>query len=1553
MILEHDSLQLPVLVRGSKMADTSQQALSEPHTNGVMDGLTEDEKSKMRPADIDADMREMERRKRVEMMMNSRIFREELERIIETQMRDGAGPSGLLQQISDMMGAQGARFNGNVFKNSNCVLPINDIRGVESMGYAKGEKVLRCKMAAVFRLLDLYGWTQGVGGQITARLNQDEEHFLVNPFGLLYHEVTASSLIKVDMQGTIVEQGTTNFGVHITGFQLHSTIHAARPDIKCIIHITTPSVTAVSSLKCGLLPIGQESIVIGEVSTHQYIGGSVEPEEREKIARNLGPINKVMLLTNRGALCCGETVEEAFFNVYNTVVACETQLKLMPAGVDNLSLISEESKKAIFEASRKPPIPQHTSAVESSALAEKLEKRWRIGGAEFEALMRMLDNAGFRTGYIYRNPLVKGDPPKPRNDVEVPPAVSSLGYLLEEEELYKQGLWKGGRKGTDRSRWLNSPNVYQKVEILETGTPDPKKITKWVSDGSPTHSSTPVKIDSALQFVPKNTNPKEFKQLQQQIKDYRRAEKISAGPQSHILEGVSWEEAKKMQDATISGTGEQVVLVGAASKGIIQRGFQHNAMVYKTPYAKNPFDAVTDQELDQYKREVERKQKGDPYDESQSESEALSSFNISRATHESSTAKSPIQSPVSVTSETEEESRDEPRVLRIETKQVPAPSQPEVVLSDVNDATTEYLNEMRYRMTERQSGYKGDYELASNCSSVNSECARKYYRRWFSEHPYDNPHLKNVRASTIAERKKPLLITRTKTFVNGQIERPNAVSRDDVFVKSRYEVRRKFFEDLEQRSQKSFETDWTRAKMTKINNKENELIFEENSITNSNKNALLVKLFDVPLTTVSTKEHVGNLNNETQSSNNVAVHSVAWVNIAQPSFVKRVNMDETRPSSRNIVSCINGDSQTEEKIEHHERAECPTIETVASIKTQSSTTRSDKSIDSTVGTNNEQQDTVTTTMITNTEVTLAHSCTETFHQHDNGDNEENSRLLSNNLSSNICDGYSIDRYECDVDNKVLVDKEMNDELKLTELKKQNVRTWIENPIYNWPNNAKIDLYESYNDIAKIVESIDVNITSSRTELDALPDTDTCVKYNLDSTNMSLIYSLTPPAAVDQYESGNDDTWRDLADRSSEWQSDSTRSDESLSDYIWIEPETPTTKSECVKSTRDHMSSSGSSCAELELLESERHSASGSDILELPSCTFREVKDIDGEVFLNGINESANEIIADLNASNEAMLPSSDAVEISRQIIAEIIESISILQHFDSSIYGLSIIRKMVHNLINNCQCSLVESVNGTCVSDAFTSNNDNTCQIKGFLGNLSSNYDDYNRQNYELEVCEPEDNESATVIEFCTVAKKLPNVAIDNSALELNFRVIKVSTDEYANMSPSAHRLDKNSIDNDYRDIQINKTRGGESPKMKSETWPCERCSYCREEEESIREKMSCLTPISEEPDDALHEIVDSIACTLKIRDDESLEACDIIKDDTTANSTRKHVSLDDTYTISEVSSVVISDNDEMNDLEERCNVWDSSIDCMSYSYETKEFMRLEKALADNSQLSA
>lgn len=153
----------------------------------------------------------MDKRKRVEAIMRSKLFREELERIIDGQMREGS--SNILQQLSDIMGMPAARV-GSVFKSSNCVVPINDIRGVESMGYEKGEKILRCKLAATFRLIDLYGWSQGLSSQITARLNADQELFLVNPFGILYHEVTASSLNKVNMQGHVVEQGTTNFGIN-------------------------------------------------------------------------------------------------------------------------------------------------------------------------------------------------------------------------------------------------------------------------------------------------------------------------------------------------------------------------------------------------------------------------------------------------------------------------------------------------------------------------------------------------------------------------------------------------------------------------------------------------------------------------------------------------------------------------------------------------------------------------------------------------------------------------------------------------------------------------------------------------------------------------------------------------------------------------------------------------------------------------------------------------------------------------------------------------------------------------------------------------------------------------------------------------------------------------------------------------------------------------------------------------------------------------------------------------------------------------------------------
>merc|ERR1719410_2157221 len=492
------------------------------------------------------------------------------------------------------------------------VIPINDIRGLEGMSYTKNEKLLRCKLAAVYRLVDMYGWTQSIYNHISVRISQDTEHFLINPFGMLYNEITASGLVKVDMQGEVVEPGTTNFGVNVAGFMLHAAIHSARPDLKCVVHVHTPNIIAVSSMKCGLLHLSQESCLIGDVSYHNYEGLVVEKAEWESLSRDLGVHNKVMLLRNHGAVCCGETIEEAFYYAYHLVLACDTQLKMVPLGIDNLIMIDEPTRRKVYEMGQLGGGGVDSQDQGGPAGGDKKKnKKWGVGEMEFEAMMRMMDNAGYRSGYVYKQPLVKEEPPKPKSDVELPAAVSSLGYLLEEQNLYKDGPLQallGGfnksYKEAGRTKWMKSPNVYQKVEVLETGTPDPKKITKWVQDGSPS-KSTPIKVESPNQFVPLGTSKKEFRRIQTAMKEGRRAGGITAGPESKVLDGATWDEAQAMQEGkTVDHVDYKV---GAASKGIIQRDFQHHATVFKSAYARNPFDNVSEDELAEYRRIIDAK----------------------------------------------------------------------------------------------------------------------------------------------------------------------------------------------------------------------------------------------------------------------------------------------------------------------------------------------------------------------------------------------------------------------------------------------------------------------------------------------------------------------------------------------------------------------------------------------------------------------------------------------------------------------------------------------------------------------------------------------------------------------------------------------------------------------------------------------------------------------------------------------------------------------------------------------------------------------------------
>lgn len=655
------------------MAETKAQ------TNGLSDGQAkaerydpddpEAQRQMWRPPDIEQDMKEMERRKRVEMIMNSQLFREELERIIESQLSEGYTPSNMaaLQQVTELLLPHATKQS--TIRGGRCLVPINDVRGIDGLRYSKGEKLLRCKLASLCRLLDAYGWTTTAFNHITLRVSQDQEHFLVNPFGLLYHEVTASSLLKLDMQSNVIDSGTTTFHFNRPAYMVHAAIHANRPDIKCIIHLQHPPCVAVSSLKQGLLPITPDAALLGEVTYHEYRGSSADTHD---IARSLGPNSKVLFLRNHGVLVCGDSVEEAFSNLCSTIEACETQMKLAPIGFDNVHLLSEEAQRSMREEHARQkgvdePLPGGDEDKEKAEPKEK-PKRWRPCDIVFEAHMRTLDNSGHRTGYIYRQPLLRNEQPRLKTDVEVPPSASSIAQFLEEDKwLSPLKKLLDGRKTQDKLRWVNSPNTYQRVEVLETGTADPKKITKWVQEGSPSHS-TSVKIDTSHQFVPKGTDPAEFKRKQKELKENRLNSKINAGPQSNLLDGVTWEEVKKMQDAVASATGDQVVLVGAASKGIIQRDYQHNAMVYKTAYSKNPFDNITDSELEDYKRLVERKQRGESIDDDVPDSlkpllvepVAVPSQGPQRT---SSPLQSPAQSPTSPASD-EEDSKSSARVKR-------------------------------------------------------------------------------------------------------------------------------------------------------------------------------------------------------------------------------------------------------------------------------------------------------------------------------------------------------------------------------------------------------------------------------------------------------------------------------------------------------------------------------------------------------------------------------------------------------------------------------------------------------------------------------------------------------------------------------------------------------------------------------------------------------------------------------------------------------------------------------------------------------------------------
>lgn len=189
---------------------------------------------------------------------------------------------------------------------------------------------LRCDLAACYRLIAMHGWTDLVFTHISARLPGPGHRFLINPYGLLFDEVTASSLIEIDLDGNKLQDSP--FPVNRAGFVIHSAIHAAREDAQCVLHTHTRAGAAVAALKCGVLPISQPStFVLNSLAYHDYEGVAIREDERPRLQADLGHAN-YLVLRNHGLLTVGATIADAFLSMYIFETACQIQISAQAAG---------------------------------------------------------------------------------------------------------------------------------------------------------------------------------------------------------------------------------------------------------------------------------------------------------------------------------------------------------------------------------------------------------------------------------------------------------------------------------------------------------------------------------------------------------------------------------------------------------------------------------------------------------------------------------------------------------------------------------------------------------------------------------------------------------------------------------------------------------------------------------------------------------------------------------------------------------------------------------------------------------------------------------------------------------------------------------------------------------------------------------------------------------------------------------------------------------------------------------------------------------------------
>ena len=237
----------------------------------------------------------------------------------------------------------------------------------------------RVDLAAAYRLTALYGYTEMIANHISCRVPGTTDHFLINPYGMLYEEIDASCLIKVDLDGNVLFNAS-DYGVNAAGFVIHSAIHMARHDVDCVAHTHTPAGMAVSAMECGLLPLAQTSMRFLHIAYHDFEGIADDPAERERLVADLGQ-HEAMVLRNHGLLVVGRTIPAAFNLLYRMERACEVQVMALSCNT-KLVYPSQEILEATFDK-----------------VKPRVDRPNRNGDLAWPALLRKLD----RVDQSYRN----------------------------------------------------------------------------------------------------------------------------------------------------------------------------------------------------------------------------------------------------------------------------------------------------------------------------------------------------------------------------------------------------------------------------------------------------------------------------------------------------------------------------------------------------------------------------------------------------------------------------------------------------------------------------------------------------------------------------------------------------------------------------------------------------------------------------------------------------------------------------------------------------------------------------------------------------------------------------------------------------------------------------------------------------------------------------------------------------------------------------------------------------------------------------------------------